>query len=320
MDLWPATRHQTLLEAFVKNPEADCVIGRIRLQIEEGAILIPALENMDGRLEPMLSMNTALYRRRILDRVGLFDETMNFSEDTDYLFRLQECNYRYLLCDMDVLISSARNSNATCDIPGRQQALLQLIRRKREKPAASAVAPIMRVSATIIAAYNAEPYVRAAIESVLAQTSPPEEIIVVDDGSTDGTAASLTGFAGLIKVVHTEHAGPARALNIGLKAAAGDAFAFLDADDLWMPDKLLRQQAALLADARLEAVFGGIQQFASPELTEEGPKHIFHIRKTPIRRDQDDPADPSPCLRTYRSLCRNILHGDFVEWYARFGP
>jgi glycosyltransferase involved in cell wall biosynthesis len=132
-DLWPATRHQTLLEAFVKNPEVDCVIGRIRLQIEEGAILIPALENMDGRLEPMLSMNTALYRRRILDRVGLFDETLNFSEDTDYLLRLQECNYRYLLCDTDALIYRRHEHNATCDTPGRQQALLQLIRRKRER-------------------------------------------------------------------------------------------------------------------------------------------------------------------------------------------
>jgi glycosyltransferase involved in cell wall biosynthesis len=130
-DLWPPLRHAALLKALLANIETDCVVGRLRLRIEDDAILLPQLADMDGRLAANLSLCTALFRRRIIDKVGAFDEDMHFCEDTDYFFRLKEHNYRAVLCDVDSLIYRRHDSNATCDVESSQDGVMQLIRRRR---------------------------------------------------------------------------------------------------------------------------------------------------------------------------------------------
>lgn len=97
----------------------------------------------------------------------------------------------------------------------------------------------------VIPAFNSERCISRAIESVLSQTFSDYEIIVVDDGSTDGTADIVKKFGSRVKYVYQQNAGPARARNAGLKIASGQWIAFLDADDEWLPDKL-RQQVELL--------------------------------------------------------------------------
>ena len=84
---------------------------------------------------------------------------------------------------------------------------------------------------------------REAVESVLAQTSDDFELIVVDDGSTDQTAAELRRMGGALRVIVQEHRGVAAARNRGVSAARGRYVAFLDSDDLWCPDKLAVQMA-----------------------------------------------------------------------------
>jgi GT2 family glycosyltransferase len=102
-----------------------------------------------------------------------------------------------------------------------------------------------RVSA-VITTYNYERYVAAAIESVLGQTVPPDEVVVVDDGSTDGTAAVVAGYAGRgVRYIHQANAGAGAARNRGIRETRGELIAFLDADDCWLPDKLERQLAHL---------------------------------------------------------------------------
>jgi glycosyltransferase involved in cell wall biosynthesis len=98
----------------------------------------------------------------------------------------------------------------------------------------------------VIPAYNAGHYVGRAIQSVLAQTRPADEIIVVDDGSTDSTAGIVGGFGSRIKLIQQPNAGVSAARNSGIRAAVGDWVAFLDADDQWLPD-YLRMQAELLS-------------------------------------------------------------------------
>lgn len=93
----------------------------------------------------------------------------------------------------------------------------------------------------IIPAYNAATTIAAAIESVLAQTRPPEEIIVVDDGSKDETSAVVEHFGSVVKLVRHANAGCAQARNTGVSESHGTWLAFLDADDLWLPTKLERQ-------------------------------------------------------------------------------
>ena len=99
----------------------------------------------------------------------------------------------------------------------------------------------------IILAYNAQMFVRETDESVLGQTYPAAQIIVVDDGSTDQTVAMLDIYKPRVHVVCQANAGAAAARNRGLDLATGDALAFVDADDVWRPDKLERQIQHLLA-------------------------------------------------------------------------
>jgi glycosyltransferase involved in cell wall biosynthesis len=93
----------------------------------------------------------------------------------------------------------------------------------------------------IIPAYNAERFLSRTIESVLAQTVAPHEIIVVDDGSSDETLKVAQNFGGIVRCLTKPNGGPASARNHGIRVATGDWIAFLDADDQWLPDKLEKQ-------------------------------------------------------------------------------
>lgn len=102
---------------------------------------------------------------------------------------------------------------------------------------------MIRVS-VVIPSYNSAPYVGDAVRSALAQTHPPDQIIVVNDGSTDDTDAVLAPFAEQITVVRQANAGLPAARNAGLRVATGDWVGFLDADDAWHPQKLELQLCA----------------------------------------------------------------------------
>lgn len=110
----------------------------------------------------------------------------------------------------------------------------------------------------IIPTYNRAPLVRAAVDSALRQSVPPHEVLVCDDGSTDDTLALLRAvFAEFpqVKVLSLPHSGlPAAARNAGIAAASGDWLAFLDSDDIWLPEKTARQWAAIQAKPALGLV------------------------------------------------------------------
>ncbi len=111
----------------------------------------------------------------------------------------------------------------------------------------------------VVACHNQAGFVAAAIDSILAQSRAPDEIIVVDDGSHDGSAAVVRGFGDRVRLIVQPNRGAAAARNAGVAAATGALLAFLDADDLWPPaslasrlDHLERTGAAL--------VFGRVRQ------------------------------------------------------------
>src|SRR5947209_1330223 len=133
----------------------------------------------------------------------------------------------------------------------------------------------------IIPVYNGERHLAEALDSVLSQAHHPLEVIVVDDGSTDNTAAVARKYSA-VRYYHQANGGSAAARNRAIELAHGDLFAFLDADDVWAPEKLKRQMAVLEAEPELEAVLGFAQQFFSPELPPE------------IRMRLRCPAEPQP--------------------------
>ena len=119
----------------------------------------------------------------------------------------------------------------------------------------------VRIS-VVIPTYNAAATVAEAVRSVLAQTRPADEVIVVDDGSTDETASALAAFGPPVRVIRQANGGVSSARNRGVGEATGVVIAFLDADDFWHPRKLERQVPVLLADPALGLL--GTGTFAWP--------------------------------------------------------
>ncbi len=106
----------------------------------------------------------------------------------------------------------------------------------------------MKVSG-LISTYNRINYIQRAVESALAQTKPVDELIVVDDGSTDGTAEAIEGrYGSRVRVVRQENQGVSGARRRSVLEARGEWVAFLDSDDEWLPD---RNQELLKAEARV---------------------------------------------------------------------
>jgi glycosyltransferase involved in cell wall biosynthesis len=107
----------------------------------------------------------------------------------------------------------------------------------------------------IIPAFNAERFLGEALDSVFAQGIEDPEVVVVDAGSTDGTAAVAERYGRGVRVIRQPRSGSGRARNAGLAATSGELVAFLDADDLWSDDKTRVQLPVLQADRSLGLVF-----------------------------------------------------------------
>jgi glycosyltransferase involved in cell wall biosynthesis len=170
----------------------------------------------------------------------------------------------------------------------------------------------------VIPAWNAERFIEEAIRSVLDQTYGQVEIIVVDDGSTDGTADVVQGFGDRVRYVAQENAGPATARNRGVAEATGAFLSFLDADDLWVADKLAKQLARFRARPDLSYSVGMVQNFWEDEVAVEAEHMASHARARPIagyvtltllvRRES---------MERVGGFDIDLSHGDAADWFQR---
>jgi len=134
----------------------------------------------------------------------------------------------------------------------------------------------------IIAVFNGERFLREALDSILAQTYRPLEILVVDDGSTDRTLEIASEYSDTICYLRQSNLGPGAARNTGLRKAKGEFIAFLDADDLWHKDKLARQISCFKARPNLEICVTHAQNFWDSELKEEEKRFQNHRLSKPV--------------------------------------
>lgn len=112
----------------------------------------------------------------------------------------------------------------------------------------------------VIPVHNHARFLPEALESVFRQSLQPREVIVVDDGSTDGTGEVLRTYAGRIRLLRQANRGVAAARNAGAVAASGELLAFLDADDVWHASKLERQAVGFSTDPELGLVHCGVEE------------------------------------------------------------
>ena len=170
----------------------------------------------------------------------------------------------------------------------------------------------------IVPVFNGERYVAEALDSILAQTYRPLEVIVVDDGSTDGTAEVVAQYDDPVRYYRQSNAGPAAARNTGLTMAQGAFVAFLDADDLWHAEKLSRQMVRFADRPQLDLCVTHIQNFWIPEMEQEAKQ--FH---------DDRFSQPLPGYLTVTLLARRavfdtfgpfdptVRHAEDVDWFLR---
>ncbi len=168
----------------------------------------------------------------------------------------------------------------------------------------------------VVPAHNAEPYLSEALVSILKQTHVPDEIIVVNDGSSDNTAGIADSFDE-VRLLDMPHAGAAAARNVGVSHASSRYLSFLDADDLWAPEKIERQLEQLHQKPDMQGTFTLLTQFVSPELP-DSEKSRYRLVEEPV------PALVSGSLLIERETFLNIglfdetlLAGEFIEWMLR---
>ncbi len=170
----------------------------------------------------------------------------------------------------------------------------------------------------ILPVFNTEKYLAAAIESVLNQTYANIELICINDGSTDSSLEILKSFGNrLIIVDHKQNGGIALARNDGIDIARGEYLAFMDADDLWEPQKLEMQLRCFKKNPDLDICFSHFRYFLSPELSEETKQKRFC------------PPLPMPGYISATALVKTSSFkqvggfnpkwnvGEFIDWFER---
>lgn len=173
----------------------------------------------------------------------------------------------------------------------------------------------MNSISVIIPAYNAARYLGEALASVRAQTLQPAEVIVVDNGSTDATAEIAASHG--VRCEHEPRRGSANARNRGVDVSSGELLAILDADDLWTPQKLEWQSAALAADPGLEAVYGLMEHFISPDLPAEEAAAIHCPPGTAPARMPTLMLIRRAAFHRVGPFSPEMTLADVAEWQAR---
>lgn len=148
----------------------------------------------------------------------------------------------------------------------------------------------------IVPAFNVGRYVREAIESLLVQTFPPTEIVVVDDGSADNTAEILESFAEPVRVIRQQNRGASAARNLALSEATGDYVALFDSDDVSAPTRLERQVEILCSRSDAVACCTGYWRFDDRGRIEECPA-----------TDLPEPVDPLDVLAECRFFGPSLM-------------
>lgn len=277
-DLWVPQKLSLQVGYLIQNSEKGLVYAHRRMIIEEG-VEPPHWYSADDT--PALFAGAVVVRKNVFEKVGVFNPAYRFGENAEWLSRVKDAGILLDVLPETLLICRIHTHNQTYHSKEMRSSVLKALKssidRQRGKDHNKNTNSLEEKKAgisVIIPVYNGELYFAETLKSVLAQTYQPIEVIVVDDGSTDGTANIAKSFGPLIKYYYQANSGTAAAFNHGIEHARGDYFAFLGADDLWTENKNEIQIKAFQDNPQADMVAGYVQQFYSPELDENERKRI----------------------------------------------
>jgi glycosyltransferase involved in cell wall biosynthesis len=174
------------------------------------------------------------------------------------------------------------------------------------------VGPLVSV---VIPVFNGERFLREAVQSVLDQKYSPVEIIVVDDGSTDGSATVARSLE-TVRYLYQTNQGPAAARNRGIEQAKGSLIAFADADDLWPSGKLELQLPYLISDPEIDIVLGRIQQVLLSE-TVDGPTQATEFGETGFSVNLGSAVIRKSVFERVGLFDETMRYSEDVDWFMR---
>jgi glycosyltransferase involved in cell wall biosynthesis len=167
---------------------------------------------------------------------------------------------------------------------------------------------MMMSYSVIIPAYNAADTIGETVESALRQTVPPTRILVVDDGSTDATRMVAEAFGGCVGVYTQPNRGPGAAMSLGIRLCDTPLIAAIDADDIWLPEKIERQLDYLRRNPTCKGVFARMRHFGATVVTDvlqDGWGRSTMLIRRVVYDCLGDVVDP-PGRR-----------GEMIDWIAR---
>ena len=173
-------------------------------------------------------------------------------------------------------------------------------------------APLISV---VMPCYNTERYIGEALASILTQGIESVQIVVIDDGSTDGSAGVARGFGERIECASQPNAGITPARNAGIALARGKYLAFLDADDLWTPGGLKLRLEQLRQGP--ECVFGGVENFISPDLSPEDAGRFGSIAPGTTGRLAGTMLIERCAFDRVGPFDTSLKIGEMLDWVAR---
>jgi glycosyltransferase involved in cell wall biosynthesis len=325
-DLWPEGK-LTAIWPYLISDEFDIISGKIRYFSRNGSSL-PDLpfEDEANRIHHV-HMGALLAKRTLFLEGFWLDESLRFGEDTDWWIRVREEKKSIRLIESETLIYHIHGKNMTSQNQNQSREMLKLLhlslKRRRQNSDQVEEIPSLKSFAypqieVIIPVYNGEKFIQQAIQSVLEQNIPVKKIWVVDDGSSDRTFSILEELQkenSKIEVLHQENQGVSAALNLVLPMIQEEWVAFLDADDLWEPDRIQSQVEYLQKNPSCSLVFGQIEEF------EDFSGDQF--RQFKAREGAMDGLNRSTLLckkelfNIFGGFDQSLKVGEFIAWFQK---
>jgi len=316
-DIWTPDKLSKQLAFMEDNNDVGYTFTRHKLFLSENMEAMPSWIRKDYEEKEATAYipSSLMIRKEIFLKVGYFDESFRLAEDSDWFMRARDLGIKMTVIEETLLLKRIHSDNLSKDIGETQKNLMRAVKnsiaRNRKKDKISVIIPV----------YNGEKYLGEALDSVLSQTLQAEEIIVVDDGSTDDTPSVCITYrdrvGGRLKYIRKTQGGAASARNLGILEAQGEYLAFLDADDLWREIRLEQGLVEIKRDLSHDIIFGLVEEFYSPD-TDEVFRKKYKCATAPLRG-----MHPGTMLISKNDFMRVGLFsekyqtGEFIEWYGR---